>query len=309
VKLKFGLLWIEDEFSDQQRIEIENGASQAGFELEIFVSKDGLDLEELAKRQALYQSFDLILLDLNLGGGIKGDKLAPKVRSLFRSTPILFYSGSFELPELRDRMAKEGIEGVFCSHRRDFTRRASELISDYAPTLNRLSGMRGIAMEVVAEVDVICRKIIARIAVDQLAVVASESLTKDVLAQSNKNSNEFPHLPDLQTKLDHPATDSMKSFSAFRDVLKKYIAGLPSGEAKDQLSRLSLAIKDYRVKVLEVRNVLGHALEVKNHDGWLINDRSGKRYMTVTDFPNHRTTFIQHLNDMKSIARLLIPEE
>ncbi len=142
MKLQFGLLWIEDNFSEQEESEIRDGAAAAGFELRIKNSKDGSDIEAMAELQQKFHSFDLVLLDLNLAGSVRGDELAPRVRQLFRSTPILFYSGSDNEAGLRNRMAKDQVEGVFCAGRDNFTSRASELIQDYSHTLNRLSGMR-----------------------------------------------------------------------------------------------------------------------------------------------------------------------
>ena len=309
MKLQFGLLWIEDDYSQQQEDEIRAGAASAGFELEITVSEDGSNIEELAEHQQKFHAFDLVLLDLKLAGGARGDKLAPTVRKLFRSTPILFYSGSDDEDGLRGRMAKDRIEGVFCSSRANFTSRASELIQDYAHTLNRLSGMRGLAMEVVAEVDVICREIISKIAVAELEVKAMEFLNKAVIDQSQKNFDEFPNLSNLNEKMDHAATDSMKSFNLFRDLLKKYINSMPGGETKDHLKALSVATKDYRKQVIEVRNVLGHALEEKNDSGWLILDRNGDPFMTIEDFASYRSNFLRNLRALREISNLLIPKE
>jgi CheY-like chemotaxis protein len=309
VKLQFGLLWFENDYSKQEEDEIRNGARQAGFELEITNSKDGSDLAQLAERQQKFHEFDLILLDLNLDGGVKGDELAPQIRKLFRSTPILFYSGSGTEAKLRDRMAKNRIEGVFCVHRKTYTTRASELVQDYAHTLNRLSGMRGLAMEVVAKVDVICRNIIAKIAVGNHESAASEMLNKAVSVQSQKNLDEYSKLPSLDERMGHPATDSMKSFNVFRELLKIHINELPDGEIKDRLSGLRMDTKDYRTKVIEVRNVLGHALETQNEAGWQILDRHGKLYMTVQDFPRHRSDFLANLRAVHDISKLLIPKE
>lgn len=88
MKLQFGLLWIEDSYSPQEEHEIRSGAASSGFELEIKNSRDGSDLDALADYQQKFHAFDLVLLDLKLSGGVKGDELAPKVRQLFRSTPI-----------------------------------------------------------------------------------------------------------------------------------------------------------------------------------------------------------------------------
>jgi CheY-like chemotaxis protein len=312
VKLQFGLLWIEDNFSEQEEAEISAGAADAGFELEITNSKDGSDLEALSEHQAKFHAFDLILLDLKLAGGVLGDQLAPRVRELFRSTPILFYSGSESENDLRNRMANERIEGVYCAHRVDgtkFTTRAAELIQDYAHTLNRLSGMRGLAMEVVAEVDVICRKVILELAVGETEEFATKFLDKAVCDQSDANKDIFPALEDVPTRIDHPATDSMKSFNLFRKLLRKHIASLPNGEAKDNLSALSVATRNYRKSVLDVRNVLGHALEDRNDKGWLILDRDGEPFMTIDDFPSHRSTFLSQLRAVRQISDILITKD
>jgi len=309
MKLKFGLLWIEDNYSQQEEDEIRVGAAGAGFELEITGSKDGSDIEQLAVRHQKFHSFDLILLDLNLARGVRGDALAREVRHLFRSTPILFYSGSDNEAGLRDRMANDRIEGVFCASRDNFTSRASELIQDYAHTLNRLSGMRGLAMEVVAEVDVICREVISKIAVDELKTVAIKILDKAVGTQSEKNLGEFPKLPDLTERMDHPATDSMKSFDVFRELLRKHINTLPDGNIKDDLRGLRVTTQAYREQVIDVRNVLGHALEVQSEKGWVIRDRNGKQFMTIADFPEYRSNFLKHLRAMREISKYLIPKE
>jgi len=309
MKLQFGLLWIEDNYSQQEESEIRSGAAGAGFELEITTSIDGSDIEELGARQQNFHAFDLVLLDLGLSGGVRGDELAPEIRRLFRSTPILFYSSGDSESGLRDRMAKDRIEGVFCANRDNFTSRASELIQDYAHTLNRLSGMRGLAMEVVAEVDVICGKIISKLAVGELEKLATDFLDKSVLDQSQKNLDEFPTLATLDEKLQHPATDSMKSFNILRKLLRRHIGSLPNGESKDSLSALRAATKNYRNEVIDIRNVLGHAVETRNDKGWLILDRDGNSFMTVEDFPRHRSNFLNNLRAIREISNFLIPEE
>lgn len=311
MKLQFGLLWIEDSYSPQEEEEIRRGAAAAGFELLITNSVDGADIDDLAAHQQKFHTFDLVLLDLKLAGGVLGDELAPRVRNLFRSTPILFYSGSESEHSLRERMAKGKIEGVFCAHRTEgvkFTVRAGELIQDYAHTLNRLAGMRGLAMEVVASVDIICRQVISSLAAGGLEMEAIAFLDNAVCAQSTKTLEEFPTLVGIGSKLNHPAADSMKSFNAFRGLLKRHIKSLPNGERKDRLSALRLETSRYREDVINVRNVLGHALETKNDRGWLILDRSGSPFMTVADFPRYRSSFLQHLRAMQEISQILVQE-
>lgn len=308
MKLHFDLLWIEDSFSKQEEEEIASAAESAGFELQITNIKDDADIDQLAKQQQSFHTFDLILLDLKLAGTARGDQLAPRVRKLFRSTPILFYSGSDNEKGLRKRMAEQAIEGVFCTGRANFTTRAGELIQDYAHTLNRLSGMRGLAMKVVAEVDTLCRATVAQIATGDVRVEAEKFLNDAVATQSNRNLEDYPKLESLSLKLKHPATDSMKSFRVFREVLKKRIGQLPSGEEKDELSGLKLQTKTYIQDVLEIRNVLGHALEAEEEEGWSIKNRDGQIIMTVADFPRYRSDFLSHLRALRRISEILIAQ-
>jgi CheY-like chemotaxis protein len=306
VRLRFGLLWIENDYSSNEEGEIRAAASNAGFELEITISKSGSDIEALADEQKKFHLFDLVLLDLKLDGGVQGDKLAIDVRRLFRSTPILFYSGSDGEAGLRTRMANERVEGVFCAMRSNFTERAGQLIAEYGQNLNRLVGMRGLAVEVVAEVDNICRDVFSKVAVGELETIANDFLIKAVTSQSEDNLKKYPALKNLNDRLHHQATDSTKKFNLLRKFLQKHIDDLPEGEQKDHLRDLSNSIREYPTQVLMVRNTLGHALEVKNDKGWLINDRNGEPFMTVADFPRYRSAFIEHRRSIQEIARLLI---
>ena len=152
MNLTFGVCWIEDQASEQLKASVEDAIRQNGFEphVELVVSQD--DIQSFAQRQHHFQEYDLILLDLGLGDDIQGDDLAPTVRQHFRSTPIVFYSAAPE-PNLRRRMAEKDIDGVYCTNRAHLAARVDQLVSDLTPALNRLSGMRGLAAQVVAECD------------------------------------------------------------------------------------------------------------------------------------------------------------
>ncbi len=164
-------------------------------------------------------------------------------------------------------------------------------------------------MEVVSEVDVICRQVISKVAVKELETVATKFLDREVGKQSEKNLKEFPALSGVDERMDHPATDSMKSFNLFRELLKKCIYKMPDGEIKDNLRALRVETKDYRKQVIDVRNVLGHALETENERGWLILDRDSKPFMTVADFPSYRSNFLRNLRAIRKISSVLLDEE
>lgn len=306
MKLEFGLLWVEDNYSPAEEDVIRRAAHVAGFELSIANSVDGRDIEDHAREQRLFHIFDLILVDLKLGDGVLGDELAGRTRNLFRSTPILFYSGSESEIQLRSRMAERKIEGVFCANRETFTDRAGEIITDYAQSLNRLSGMRGLSVQVVAEADLLVREIVAALCADGHEEYACSELNKSVSDLATKTLREFPGLEGIHSRLASRAVDSMKLFNLFRELLKRQIATLPTGEAKDQLSSLRIETRNYRKQVIDVRNVLGHSLEQRTEQGWKILNKSGYVYMTIDDFPVHRNNFLSNLRAIREIHEILV---
>lgn len=306
MKLKFGILWIEDNYSEQEESDLRKAAATAGFQLDITNSTDGANLESFADNQNKFHLYDLILLDLNLANEVSGDNLAADVREKFRSTPMLFYSGSVTVSELRLKMAQKTIEGVFCAHRNQFISRAGQMIKDLSNSVNRLSGMRGLAIEVVAQVDQICKEGIIKMANEGLETFAIEFLDDAVVNQSEKNITDFPNIGTLEKKLSSPAADSSKTFRLFREMTKKYIQQIKNRKVQDKLRELRLQTREYSENVLKVRNVLGHALEEKKPDGWSILDKDGSVYMTVADFPTCRDVFINQLTAIGEIRDTVI---
>lgn len=309
MRLYFGILWIEDNFSEAEKAALERSAEIAGFELDVTKLENGDDLEHWADQQQKFHLFDLVLLDLKLADGVMGDQLAPNVRALFRFTPILFYSGSESETKLRQRMANDCVEGVFCADRSNFTNRAADVIRNLAQSLNRLAGMRGLSMEVVARVDNLCREVVKSFGETGAAEEICKELDEAVSRSANSAIRTFPALDDLNSRLASRAVDSTKLFNVFRRLLRETISSTPSGTEKDQLMRLSTATSRYREDVLKVRNVLGHALENKTDNGWEILDEDGNVFMTVDNFPTHRANFISNLRSIQEIHRLLVVEK
>ncbi len=309
MRLQFGILWIEDNFSEAEAATLREAAGIAGFELNIVNLENGDKLKHWADQQQKFHLFDLVLLDLKLADGVMGDKLAPYARALFRFTPILFYSGGESEAKLRQRMANNCVEGVFCADRSNFTNRAADVIGNLAQSLNRLAGMRGLSMEVVAQADDLCRKVVKSFGETGAAEEICTKLDEAVLKSAESVTRTFPELDDLNSRLASRAVDSTKLFNVFRGLLKETIRSTPSGPAKEKLIGLHAATRKYRKDVLKVRNVLGHALENKTEDGWEILDEDGNVFMTVADFPTHRANFIRNLSAIREIHRLLVVEK
>ena len=93
MNLDFGILWIEDSFSDEEELALRRRVTEAGFSACIDSMPNGQELDEKARVNNLYHRYDFILLDYRLRDEL-GDELALTVRRQFPSTTILFYSGT-----------------------------------------------------------------------------------------------------------------------------------------------------------------------------------------------------------------------
>lgn len=310
MNLDFGILWIEDSFSPEEEETLKRRVREAGFIARIEVIENGANIEELARAHKLYHRYDIILLDYKLKGE-DGDDLAPKVRNLFPSTTILFYSGSYQENELRKMIAEKQVEGVYCSARERFIERTGGLIDQTARALDRLSGMRGLAMRVVAECDTLMRDAMMSMCVRDPACNAKMGdLDGDVIGflDGLKVSYEAATAGDLADRLDTRAVDSAKLFKHFRR-LTKVVATSPAafGLAPDQVERLRelrTISAEYVTDVLGKRNTLGHVVEVQGPAGWVLQ---GSTEMGVNDFPDLRRSFAAHIDAFHEMSELIVP--
>lgn len=310
MNLDFGILWIEDSFSHAEEENLKRRVRNSGFLAKIKVLPNGDGIENLARIHGLYHSFDLILLDYHLKGE-DGDDLAPRVRQLFPSTTILFYSGSVDdEQQLREMIAKRQVEGVYCSVRQRFIERTGALIDQTARALDRLSGMRGLAMKVVAECDTLMKTaMLSMCSRDPNCLAKVSELDEDVLnfIDGLKKAYEAAIVEDLNSRLSTRAVDSAKLFKHFRRLTKIAAAdpetfGLDR-EQVDRLRELRKASARYIENVLDKRNTLGHVVEVQGVSGWILG---GTSEMSIDDFPEIRRVFATHIDAFREMSDLVL---
>lgn len=302
MNLTFGICWIEDQASDAEVQAVEEAVRNCGFEPELERIEKQEDIQAFAERQEHFQDYDLILLDLRLGAGLHGDELAPQVRRHFRSTPILFYS-AVDADELRRRMADRLVEGVYCAHRNGLPGRVRELVSNLTPALNRLPGMRGLAARVVAECDHEFRAILLHWGTDR---EQEATLVESIKAQARDGSqwqlDRAAGITDLADLLDDPVSSSSVLFmQVYRRV--------DAMDVSDDVRAARHEIRQYRDKVLAVRNTLAHALEERTDDGWRISRRGSNPDLTWRDFELFRSDFLTHLRHVRELRQLLIGQQ
>ena len=301
MNLTFGICWIEDQASDAEVEAVANSVRAHGFEPEIKRVETEDDIRDFAQRQENFHDYDLILLDLRLGGGLRGDELAPDVRRKFRSTPILFYSAVSEA-DLRRMMADKVVEGAYCAHRDRLPMRIGELVSNLSPALNRLSGMRGLAARVVADCDQELRAILIQLGHEAEKEAAIISYLKDKVRSENAALLEkIDPIDRLSALLDDHSMSSGVLYFAARDKIRAM-------DPPDDIKALLRAVREYPNDVIARRNTLAHALEERTNAGWRIVRRGTASDLTIEDFQRFRSDFLSNLRNLRRLRELLVSE-
>lgn len=301
MNLTFNVCWIEDQASDAELDAIRNSIRQNGFEPEIERIQTEDQIKEFATKQRHYHDYELILLDLALGEGLRGNKLAADVRRHFPSAPLLFYSGENEAP-LRKMMFDEGIEGVYCVHRADLPERVRQLVGDLSPALNRLNAMRGLAAQVVANCDQELRDVILYFCQEPKKADEVVAKLKEKIAD---NSGKFSAKLDAYNTIDELLYELPLSsgvlFSTVRSMAREE-------NGSDEVRDLVRAVKDYPKSVLFRRNTLAHALEERTEKGWIIQ-RGNAKPLKVSDFERYRGDFLRYHRDIRKLRSLLVKQQ
>ena len=306
MNLKFGLLWLEDQFSEAESDGIKSAARKHGFQVEINNQRNGNTLDELAKEQEYHYPFDLILIDLDLVPDGNGADESKRARDLFPATPILFYSGKKRPEELVKMISERKVEGVFVSHRNDFVNRAGELIGYLAASFNRLAGMRGLAARVVAECDDHYRAILLHLGQQAEIAPKISALIDDAVMKSFRSAQgKYEEIKGggLTERIDSRAVTSLTLHKVCRKIIRDDTVRTIISDP-DAVAAARQKSGQYRNKVLEIRNLLGHALEKRTNEGWEISSATDD--ITVQRFPEIRESFLSNLEAITELRKLIV---
>lgn len=287
MKLKYKILWIEDELDS-----IERPKSQIqryleddyGFECkeEDIVIKDYDDFEEeyiyeengQKRVKDSLKEFDLLLVDFNLGEGEQtGDKLIEIIREGIYSE-ILFYSS--ELESITKKLNNHFIDGIFTSDRDHLEDKIKKLIKVTIKKVQDVNNLRGLIMAEVAELDRIKKNIIQKfnkeadsefkkyIKEDVFSKIKKdlESLSCLVKVEDSECSHDEINLEDLQNNFFY---DSFKKSRTVNKIKSK------------KCNHIDFKHEDYRKDVIAKRNVLAHQKEDEDMSGKFLLYPNGDR--------------------------------
>lgn len=283
MRLEINILWFEDALDELTAgiSRLKRHIKKEGYALEIESYGNLAKIDELSQRQKAGHEFDLIVVDYNLLDGALGTDVASAVRQVFPFTRILFYSGGFDRTQLREMMARQGVEGVFCEARASIVDRLQEIIDTIVADNNRLAGMRGLAAEVIGRCDEHLRT-----ALRHLAAIDHDTTFKKVKEKAEETSastlRNLAKCTTLEQLLASRAVTSMHLFMATKSLSKERIH-----------AEVFECFDTYSTEALGVRNKLSHAVQIQQADGtWSLGGDTG---LSIDDFPMLRSNFQKHL--------------
>ena len=191
--------------------EIEEHITEVGFIPLIKMERNADNLDSLSHNQVLYNDFDLVVVDYDLGvPGMTGDHVAQAVRSTFGFTDIIFYSGLTAV-DLRQLVHDQRIDGVYCLSRPDLSERLATHIDQIVHRLSRLEAMRGLAMGTVGRCDDALKEVLltdyhARAARERSVLL--EQLDDYVKNSVDRQTQRYATCATLEDKLNSQAVTS-----------------------------------------------------------------------------------------------------
>ncbi|KIU47551.1 MULTISPECIES: hypothetical protein [Bradyrhizobium] len=291
MRLEFSILWFENQPQDvrTQIEEISDYVREVGFVPKIQIEESAARLAYLATQQQLYDDFDLVVVDYDLGDpSMNGDHVAQQVRRSFGFTDILFYSGH-KTVDLRRLVHDRHIDGVYCLERRQLAERLCLHIDQVVKRLSRLEAMRGLAMGTVGKCDDELRLLLteAYASKPNEQEAMEETIDKLVADSSKLQARRYEECRTFADRLDSRAVTSFH--------LQKLALALLKGDKNCVDQRKILA--RYDNEVLKPRNTLGHATESRGDRGWQVTSR-GTPAIQTNDFAMLRKNLTLHLENI-----------
>jgi len=299
MRLEFNVLWFENQPDGikTQIEEVEEYIQSDGFIPRINIEIDASNLDELIRSQGLYDEYDLVVVDYDLGNSEQnGDFVAQKVRLGFGFTDIIFYSGKTPA-DLRALINAKQIDGVYCATRGpQLVEKIISHIGQMVRRLSRLEGMRGLAMATVGKCDDELRSFLRHVyaaADDGRKELMVSELDKLVQSATSNAGKKYAELDSFDSRLHSRSVTSFHLQKFALNLLRK----------KDGYKDVRSLLSRYDPEVLERRNILGHVLEERTDAGWVLSSIRGTS-ITIQDFPELRRHMAGHLGNIRLLRQI-----
>ncbi len=302
MRLDFNVLWIDDqpEFIKSLCDKITRRLRKEGFELNPRPASTVVESLTILKEAVFHDEVDLVLVDYSLGGGPQGDSALKEIRKSLPYRDIVFYSAKSP-SELRELAYKQGVEGVYCSHRDYLDDTVVEVFEMLVKKVIDIDHMRGIVMGATAEID---------ITVHDCLWAIHNSCDPDgqnaFLQQARKRVSD--NADEMQKKHSSALTKELADLLSDREVLTadhKLRFLIRRLKQFDNLRALRKHVVDYQSEIIPKRNQLAHARLARNSEGIMVFEGSNGLPITAADMKKIRCDLLDYRAAFKELLESL----
>jgi len=266
MNINYNILWVENEpewYKDTKE-SVEYILKEEGFKLKCTYKSTMKEIDELFLRNGL-KNFDLILIDLSLNNGERGNTIIEYIRTNKVFTEVFFYSQNIE--EVKNTIRNNELEGVYISKRDrvDFENKFEIVFKTTIKKVQDVSAIRGLVMAETSKLDRKIESIILKFCSCANPDMKDKILNyiKDKLVSSTKSSfkkaDKLIGATDIDTIINERIFDSYKKVHAVGEIIEI------SGKLK-HIKKCDF-VDGYVEDVIELRNILAHVEEFETEDG------------------------------------------
>lgn len=258
MRLDFNVLWVEDQpdrvAAQVKAIDLRMGAE--GFQLTPTTCTKVEEVRAHLAEDLFRDEIDLILVDWDLGTGVRGQHVIREIREVIPYKDVVFYSAVTNVNELRKAAFDEELEGIYFVLRNELVEEVTQIFRTMIKKALDLDHTRGIVMGATSDVDQIVRD----------CLLAAHSLLNEkgqatVLAEMVKIlDDKVPNLAKQVAKVKILTVEKImathQTFTANDGlrILKRILETEEFNQHAHYVSGLTRYIRD----VVPMRNILGH---------------------------------------------------
>lgn len=306
MRLKYHILWVENEKAWKNVVEkqIKRHLNAQEFELVVTWRPNGDILDEEEVKAGL-NTYDLILVDYDLGTQKNGSDFIREIRDKNVYVDVIFYSIDFG--GMEGSMKSNKLEGVFLSPRnvQSFEEKVRKIIDTTLRKLQSLPAMRGLVMTETSELDEKMQKIM-ELFLSSADNSMQDKVSKYILEKLNDSfARNSLTLKNLEGSGDLRAIAQSKIIDASKMNLLVAKALEVSGIIEDKARKKW--IEDYGKEIIQVRNKMAHCVEVYHEGHYSLQTKEGKiESFTHDQFVQIRKSIRNQLNTIEQYVSALV---
>lgn len=248
MKINYHVLWFDDQLNNIEgyKRSLQRIVSNLGFQLQVDTQDEisSSIISDLKHRLSIYNPYDLILFDHDMGHNKIGASYAAELRaSVF--TDMVYYSATSPAV-LRKSLYDNQVDGVFIAHRDSFEEDLSGIISDHIKKICDLNNMRGLVLDFMSYIDVKLRETLLKEIQDSPNKDAFLTKIQGLLLCKKKGVEKALSTLSLESLCDVVSNSLFADFNLIRFCLAHF--------HKNQFKVFSQTLD----KMQDIRNALAH---------------------------------------------------